>query len=98
MATSDTIVPESTTVAPYFDDYDEDKQFLRILFRPSKAVQARELTQLQTILQKQIQRFGQGVFQDGSMVTGGQIVFQAAKEGIRHINLESTYANTAVTA
>ena len=32
-------------VPPYFDDYDEDKNFHRILFRPSTAVQARELTQ-----------------------------------------------------
>ena len=36
---------------PYFDDYDPKKDFYRILFRPSYAVQARELTQMQTILQ-----------------------------------------------
>ena len=53
-------------VSPYFDDYNEDKDFYRILFRPSVAVQARELTQLQTILQNQIQRFGEHVFKDGS--------------------------------
>jgi hypothetical protein len=54
----------------YFDDYDEDKKFYRILFRPSTAVQARELTQLQTILQKQIQRHGDNIFKDGSVVDG----------------------------
>lgn len=58
-------------VAPYFDDYDEDKQFYRILFRPSVAVQARELTQLQTILQKQISRFGNKIFKDGSLIEAG---------------------------
>ena len=41
-------------VNPYYDDYNEDKGFHRILFKPSVSVQARELTQLQTILQKQI--------------------------------------------
>ena len=41
-------------VNPYYDDYDEDKSFYRVLFRPGYAVQAREVTQLQTILQKQI--------------------------------------------
>ncbi len=41
-------------VSPYYDDFDEDKGFLRLLFRPSDAVQGRELTQLQTILQKQL--------------------------------------------
>ena len=43
-------------VDPYYDDYDESKEFYRILFRPGYAVQAREVTQLQTILQKQIER------------------------------------------
>ena len=62
-------------VSPYFDDYDEDKDFYRILFRPSVAVQARELTQLQTILQKQIQRFGDHVFKDGSVVEGVAITY-----------------------
>ena len=38
-------------VNPYNDDFDEDKKFLRILFKPGFAVQARELTQSQTILQ-----------------------------------------------
>ena len=45
-------------VTPYFDDYDEDKKFHKVLFRPSVPVQARELTQSQTILQNQIERFG----------------------------------------
>ena len=44
-------------VDPYYDDYDESKNFHRILFKPGLAVQARELTQLQTILQNQIDRF-----------------------------------------
>ncbi len=39
---------------PYWDDFNEDKKFLRMLFRPGRAVQARELTQLQTIVQDQI--------------------------------------------
>jgi len=56
---------------PYFDDYDENKKFLRVLFKPSVAVQARELTQLQTILQKQIENFGRHIFVDGTIVLGG---------------------------
>lgn len=57
--------------APYFDDYSEDKKFLKILFKPGYSVQARELTQLQTILQKQIQRHGDNIFKDGAMVVPG---------------------------
>ena len=41
-------------VSPYFDDYSEDKNFHKVLFKPAVAVQARELTQLQTILQNQV--------------------------------------------
>ena len=52
-------------VNPYYDDFDEDKKFLRMLFKPGYAVQARELTQLQTILQKQVERFGNHIFQNG---------------------------------
>ena len=62
-------------VSPYFDDYNEDKNFYKILFRPATAVQARELTQLQTILQKQIERFGNHIFKDGSVVDGIGITY-----------------------
>jgi hypothetical protein len=79
---------------PYYDDYDEDKKFLRMLFKPGYAVQARELTQLQTILQKQIERFGNHVFKNGSVVTGGTTYLQDAT----YLKLDSTYAGTAVTA
>ena len=59
-------------VTPYYDDYTEDKNFYRILYKPGYAVQARELTQQQTILQKQIDRFGRHVFREGSIVIPGQ--------------------------
>ena len=43
-------------VTPYYDDFDESKGFHRILFKPGVSVQARELTQLQTLLQAQLDR------------------------------------------
>jgi len=58
------------SVSPYFDDYDDQKDFYKILFRPGVAVQARELNQLQTILQKQIERFGNHVFKQGTIIDG----------------------------
>jgi hypothetical protein len=57
-------------VAPYYDDFNEDKNFHRILFRPGLAVQARELTQMQSILQNQIDRFAEHMFKEGSVVRG----------------------------
>ena len=79
-------------VNPYYDDFDEDKKFLRVLFKPGKAVQARELTQAQTILQKQIERFGNHIFRNGSVVTGGETFLQ----DVKYLKLDSTYAGTTV--
>jgi hypothetical protein len=55
------------------DDFDETKNYHRVLFRPGYAVQARELTQLQTSLQAQIDRYGQYAFKDGSRVLDGKV-------------------------
>ncbi len=57
-------------VSPYYDDFDETKNFHRVLFRPGVAVQARELTQLQTILQNQIERFGDNIYRTGTIIQG----------------------------
>lgn len=60
-------------VAPYFDDYQVEAQangYYRILFKPTQAVQARELTQIQSILQDQIEKFGDWAFQSGDIVYG----------------------------
>ena len=60
-------------VSPYFDDFDPEKDFLRVLFRPGFPVQARELSTLQSFIQEQISRFGNHVFKDGSRVTNAEI-------------------------
>jgi hypothetical protein len=65
--------PTDFNLSPYFDDYDESKKFHRILFRPAFAVQARELTQSQSILQNQIERVGDHLFKQGAMVIPGNI-------------------------
>ena len=64
-------------ISPYFDDFDEDKGFLKVLFKPGHPVQARELTTLQSLLQNQIDSFGQGVYKEGSMVVPGGITLNA---------------------
>ena len=62
-------------VNPYYDDYSEDKDFHRVLFKPAVPLQARELTTLQTILQNQIEKFGQFTFKEGSIVKGCTFTF-----------------------
>ena len=68
-------MPEQTNlnVAPFFDDFKEQNNFVKTLFRPGFAIQARELTQLQSTLQNQIERHGNHIFQEGAMVIPGQI-------------------------
>lgn len=58
-------------INPYYDDFDEFKNFHQLLFKPGYAVQARELTQLQTIINDQIKKFGSHIFQQGSVVIPG---------------------------
>ena len=58
-------------VSPYFDDFNEDNDYYKVLFKPGLPVQARELTGLQSILQNQIARFGQHVFKEGAKVIPG---------------------------
>ena len=74
-------------VDPYYDDFNEDKNFYRILYKPGFAVQSRELTQSQSILQDQIKKFGDHVFKTGSIFSGGQIFVQ-----------NTTYINVATQA
>jgi hypothetical protein len=65
--------PSIFNINPYYDDFDSAKGFLRVLFKPGYAVQARELTQLQSILQDQLSRAGDHLFKDGSRIVGGGI-------------------------
>lgn len=81
-------------VDPYFDDYNEDDKYLRVLFRPGYPVQARELTQAQSILQNQVTRFGNHVFKQGSMVTPGQISYDGE---FHYLKLQNIYNNIEVT-
>ncbi|CAB4170870.1 Domain of unknown function DUF4815 [uncultured Caudovirales phage] len=68
-------------VTPYYDDFDKTKNFHRILFRPGYAVQARELTQVQSMLQHQIDSFGKHVFREGSIVLPGAFTLECATTG-----------------
>ena len=68
-------MPQNTNlnIAPYFDDFDKDKNFYRVLFRPGFPIQARELTTMQSILQNQVEAMGSHLFKEGAMVIPGQV-------------------------
>ena len=59
-------------ISPYFDDFDEDKNFYRVLFKPGYPVQARELTSIQSALQNQIEQLGNFTLKsEGTVVIPG---------------------------
>ena len=80
--------PSIFNINPYYDDYDPAKAFLRVLFKPGYAVQARELTQIQSILQDQVSQVGDHLFKDGSRIVGGGI-------GVRNTNYLMIQPNVA---
>jgi hypothetical protein len=94
-----------TRVSPYFDDFDENKNYVRVLYKPGVAVQARELTQSQTILQNQIKTVGNFLFKDGSKVKGPKPIVNINARTIRLKPNDSTgtpielsnFLNTFVT-
>ena len=81
--------------APYNDDFDPNKNYHRILFKPGVAVQARELTQSQTILQNQISEFASSIFSQNTPISGGNVTTNLACE---YIKLNITYNNATITA
>ena len=81
--------PTDFNLSPYYDDFNESKKFHRILFRPSFAVQARELTQSQTILQNQIERVGDHLFKQGAMIIPGQVSIDTSYYAVKLTSLGS---------
>jgi hypothetical protein len=87
-------------VSPYFDDYTEDKKFHRVMYRPAFAVEARELTTQQSILQNQIESFGDHVFKHGAMVIPGQINIDLTYYAVKLTSFNGTlsiYTSNTVT-
>jgi len=77
-------MPQNTNlnISPYFDDFDKDKNFYRVLFRPGYPIQARELTTMQSILQNQMESIGQHFFKEGSMVIPGQVGYDLQVQAV----------------
>ena len=81
-------MPQQTNlnVAPYFDDFDANNDFHKVLFKPGYPVQARELTTLQSILQNQIEKFGKHFFKEGAKVIPGNTGYSQYYYGIQLVN------------
>ncbi len=78
----------NTPQAPYFDDFNVEKNFLKILFKPKLSVQTRELEQIQSMFQNQIETLASQIFKNGSVVSGGKFYF---KDKVNYVKLDSEY-------
>jgi hypothetical protein len=81
-------VPDSNGKTPL------DKNYLRILFKPGLAVQTRELNQLQSLIQTQLDRIGESVYRNGKPVIDGRAHFDDQLE-IYSINVETSQVITS---
>ena len=76
-------VSNTTFSGVYKDDFLDSDNYHRILFNSGKALQARELTQSQTIINKEIERFGSNIFREGGAVNGGNVTLNNKVEFIK---------------
>ena len=82
-------------VAPYFDDFNANNDYHKVLFKPGVPVQARELTTLQSILQNQIEKFGQHFFKEGAKVIPGNTSYT---QSYLCVQLQNTFLGVPVEA
>ena len=79
---------QNFNISPYYDDFDASNDFFKVLFRPGYSVQARELTQLQSILQNQLEHLGDTLYKDGSKVIGANISLNTT---VNSLKLKTNY-------
>ena len=73
----------------YKDDYRDSDNYYRILFNSGRALQSRELTQMQTIQSKELERFARYIFIEGALISGGSKTFNPL---VYFVKLKSTPA------
>ena len=81
--------------SPYFDDFNEEKNYQRVLFKPGTPLQARELTTLQSILQNQVEKFGKHFFKEGSVIIPGNIAYDPQYYAVQ---IDPTHLGVSVSA
>ena len=82
-------------VSPYYDDFDTSKNFHKVLYRPGFAVQARELTTQQSILQNQVEEMGRNIFKEGAIISGGEVGMDKQYYAVK---VQGTFNTTDITS
>ena len=89
-------MPQETNlnVAPYFDDFDPRNNYYKVLFKPAFPIQARELNNLQSILQDQIEKMGTNIFKEGTVVIPGSTNYNP---NFHAVQIQSQFLGIPVT-
>ena len=82
---------------PYFDDFDKSKNFMRVLFRPNRSIQVRELNQIQSIFNGQIEEFADHIFKFGSRVDAGSVRYENNVDYVRLKELDIYGNNVTIS-
>lgn len=85
-------VLKNTFLSTYKDDFRDSDNYHRILFNSARPLQARELTQSQTIIQREIERFARYIFNEGSLLTSSLGNLSVDRFSISYVKLD-TVAN-----
>lgn len=89
-------VTQNLFATTYKDDYRDSDNYHRILFNSGRALQARELTQLQTIIQSEIGRLGRNLFKEGASVNPGGPTINAQYEFVKLNTSVNTLPGTSI--
>lgn len=85
--------------SPYYDDFDEEKNYQRVLFKPGVSVQSRELNQIQSVFHNSISKTADGIYGDGARITSSHNSITIADDLhgqlIRTVKLTGTGSNVS---
>ena len=81
--------------SPYLDDFDAEKNYTKILAVPGRVSQARETTQIQSILQDQIVNLGNTIYANGTVISGCLLTISSDKS-LASISKGSIYVDGRV--
>ena len=87
-----TQVFENEFLTRYKDDYRDSDNYYRILFNSGRSLQARELTQLQTIQQAEMGRLGRYLFKENALISGGDQTYNPSVWYVKLDTTDPTYA------
>lgn len=81
---------KNTFLSTYKDDFRDSDNYHRILYNSARPLQARELTQSQTIIQREIERFARYIFNEGSLLTSSLGGLSTKDFAVNYVKLDTT--------